>query len=127
MIKNRNVALCIVFSFITCGIYSIYWMYNLANDVKTTSGDETAPSGGMFILLTIITLNIYGIYWYYKAGARMNTALTKANAGTADANKSVLYLILSLVGLGIVNVILIQLDLNRISNTTKPAQPTPQA
>ena len=32
MIKQRNIALCIVFSIITFGIYALYWFVCLTND-----------------------------------------------------------------------------------------------
>lgn len=33
-IPNRNLALCVILSIVTCGIYGIYWMIMLNDEVK---------------------------------------------------------------------------------------------
>lgn len=58
-IEQRNIALCIILSIVTCGIYGLYWIYKLTEDVNKLTGDPNATSGGMVILLGIITCNIY--------------------------------------------------------------------
>ena len=55
---------------------------------------------GLAVLFSIITFGIYGIYWNYKLGKKLT------GSGT-------LYLILSLIGLGIVNYILGQSEINK--------------
>lgn len=45
MIKQRNIALCIVFSIITFGIYALYWFVCLTNDANQESGQTDATSG----------------------------------------------------------------------------------
>ena len=35
MIERRNIAVCIVLTLVTCGIYGIYWIVCLTNDVNT--------------------------------------------------------------------------------------------
>ena len=47
MIKQRNIALCIVFSIITFGIYALYWFVCLTNDANQESGQTDATSGGV--------------------------------------------------------------------------------
>ena len=42
VIKERNIALCIIFSIITCGIYGIYWYINMVDDLNALSGHEDA-------------------------------------------------------------------------------------
>lgn len=75
-IKNWNIALCIVLSIITCGIYGIYWMYKASEKVA-----------------------------YVK----------QRNTGEVDSSSSVLYLILGIVGFGIVAYALIQSELNKVA------------
>ena len=58
MIERRNIAVCIVLTLVTCGIYGIYWIVCLTNDVNTVSGDVNGTSGGMVVLLTIVTCGI---------------------------------------------------------------------
>lgn len=72
MIKQRNIALCIVFSIITFGIYALYWFVCLTNDANQESGQTDATSGGVALLLTIVTCNIYGWFWAYKMGEKID-------------------------------------------------------
>ena len=64
----------------------------------------------MAFLLTLITFGIYGIYWAYKMGKQLDSALMQR--GMPAKNGAVLYLILSVVGLGFVAWILMQNAIN---------------
>lgn len=98
MIKQRNIALCIVFSIITFGIYALYWFVCLTNDANQESGQTDATSGGVALLLTIVTCNIYGWFWAYKMGEKIDAIKTKN--GQSAGNSSILFLLLQLCGLG---------------------------
>lgn len=52
-VKQRSVALCVVLTIVTCGLYGLYWMYCLHQDVCTLS--ETKSSAGMAIVLMLLT------------------------------------------------------------------------
>ena len=113
MIERRNIAVCIVLTLVTCGIYGIYWIVCLTNDVNTVSGDVNGTSGGMVVLLTIVTCGIYGIYWAYKQGENLD--FTKNNRGIPSSNSGVLYLILQIFGFGIIAYALMQNELNKLA------------
>lgn len=113
MIERRNIAVCIVLTLVTCGIYGIYWIVCLTNDVNTVSGDVNGTSGGMVVLLTIVTCGIYGIYWAYKQGEKLD--FTKNNRGIPSSNSGVLYLILHIFGFGIIAYALMQNELNKLA------------
>ena len=104
---------CIVLTLVTCGIYGIYWIVCLTNDVNTVSGDVNGTSGGMVVLLTIVTCGIYGIYWAYKQGEKLD--FTKNNRGIPSSNSGVLYLILQIFGFGIIAYALMQNELNKLA------------
>lgn len=108
-IQKRSVALAVVLSLITCGIYGIFWFVSMTDESNILSDEKTA-SGGMAILYSLITCGIYGVYWNYKMGQKMANAGKKYNKPISD--NSVLYLVLCLLGFGIVNYCLIQNDLN---------------
>lgn len=112
MVRKKNVALCVILTFITCGLYGVYWFYTLSEDAALL-GNDSSFSGGMSILLSIITCGIYTIYWYYKVGKLMFDAFESRNVRAND--NSILYLILGLFGLGIVNFCIIQSDINRLA------------
>ena len=113
MVQRREIAISIILSIVTCGIYGIYWFIVLNNDIKKVSGDETLPDGGIALLLTLVTCGIYGIYWAYRMGKALAAAQTKMGTAVVSDN-SVLYLILQLFGLGIINYALMQNQVNLI-------------
>lgn len=113
IVPNRNIAVSIILSIITCGIYSIYWFVVMTDESNKVSNDNSS-SGILALVLTIITCGIYGIYWYYKMGQKMYQAGKMHHKDIAD--NSILYLILGLFGFGIISYALIQTDLNKFSN-----------
>ena len=112
-IPQRNLALCIILSFVTCGIYGLYWLYTLTEDVNKLTGDPNATSGGIVILLSLVTCGIYSWYWLYKQGERLDQI--KTARGIASSNSGVLYLVLGIVGLSIVSWALMQNELNKLA------------
>lgn len=97
--KRRNIALCILFSIISFGIYDLYWFVKLTNDSNTICPEKKTASGGMALLFSIITGGIYTIYWMYKLGQKLK-------------GSGVLYLVLSLFGFGWLNFIFAQSEIN---------------
>ena len=114
MIKKRDVAVAIIFSIITCGIYGIYWFIVLTDDAKAVSEDDSFQSGGVAFLLSIITCGIYGLYWAFKMGDLIKTAQIKKEQPVNDYG--ILYLILQFFGFGIINYALMQNDLNKLAD-----------
>ena len=110
---KRDMVMAIVLSFLTCGIYGIYWFIVLSNDTNTVSNAENATSGGVAFVLSLITCNIYGLYWAYKQGEKIDKA--KTDRGIPSSNSGVIYLILCFVGLGIVAEALMQNELNSLA------------
>lgn len=51
--KERNIALCILFSIITFGIYTLYWFFTLTEDTNRISNDPAPTSGGMALPATL--------------------------------------------------------------------------
>ena len=110
--KERSIATSIVLSIVTLGIYMIYWLIVLNDEVKVASKDDSLPSGGVVFLLTIVTCGIYGIYWAYRVGQM--TAKAQSDRKMPVKDNSVMYIILSVVGLSIVVYALVQNDLNEM-------------
>lgn len=111
MITKREVGLAIVFTIISCGFYGIYWFIMITDEANYLSR-ENDISGGMAFLLTIITCGIYKFFWNYKMGKTMMVA--QENAGLQTNDNSILYLVLSLLGLDIISHSIIQSELNKI-------------
>lgn len=104
-IKKRNIALAIIFSIITLGIYSIYWMIKMNNEINQLADEPNATSGGLVFLFSLITCGIYSIYWLYRMGQRSD----KIKGSTSS---EILYLILGIFGLSIIAYALIQDTIN---------------
>lgn len=111
-IKPRSLATCIILSIITCGIYGIYWEVCLCNDFKAVYNRDDLPNGGMVVLLTIVTCGIYGIYYMYKAGKTIDDS---EGAGS----NAILFIVLTVVGLGIINFCIMQDKVNHMVGTSQ--------
>lgn len=112
--RNRSIALCIVLTIVTCGIYGLYWWACLVNEANIASGDP-GTSGVGVILLSIITCGIYGVYYDYRIAEKHNKA--RAARGMApDQNMGLIYILLSLFGLKLVTWALMQNAENQILN-----------
>nr|WP_106780188.1 DUF4234 domain-containing protein [Lysinibacillus timonensis] len=111
MIRERNIALAIILTIITCGIYGIYWMYCITNEVSLLSDDQSF-SGGKAILFTIITCGIYIFFWDYQLG--QNIARAQQNRGFYPKDNGVLFIVLSIFGLGIINYAIAQSEINKL-------------
>ncbi len=103
---KRSIPVCIILTIVTCGIYGIYWLIKLNDELNELAGNENATSGVVVFLLTLVTCNIYGWYWYWKMGENVDTVRNSSNSG-------IIYLILGLLGFGIINYCLMQDAINK--------------
>ncbi len=106
----RSPAAVIVFSVITCGIYALYWIYRFARELRDLTG-RTDLNAGLDLLLCIVCFP-YVVYWSYKYGMVLDEALAKVDQ-KPDEN-AVLYLVLSVFGLFIVTMAIMQSTANRL-------------
>lgn len=112
VISERNIIIALLLSFVTCGFYGIYWFIAMTDESNKVSGNAS-PSGGMAFLFSLLTCGFYTFYWNYKMGQKMYQA--GQMHGKEISDNSIIYLILSLFGFGLVNYCLIQSDLNKFS------------
>lgn len=112
-VKEKNIALSILFTVLTCGLYGIYWFICLTDEINRASGED-GISGGMAFLFTFITCGLYGLYWDYKMGEKINLAKQRYDMEQSP-DAGVLYLILGVFGLQIIVWALLQNELNKIS------------
>ena len=123
MKQEKNLVMNIVLSVVTCGLYGLYWFITLTDDAKDFSKDESMQSGGLAVVLTIVTCGIYGLYWAYKMGKMIEQG--QKNYGLTAKDNSILYLVLELIGLGIVAYCLMQNDLNEITKAYNAGNKAP--
>ena len=110
--EHRNIAIAIILTIVTCGIYGIYWFIVLTNETNEAACEPNGTSGGIAFLLTLVTCGIYGFYWAYKQGEKIDKAKNMRNL--PSSNSGILYLILQLFGLGIIAYALMQNELNQL-------------
>ena len=110
-VQPKSIPMCIVLSLITCGLYSIYWFICLTEDANAVAETE-GTSGGMAFVLTLVTCGIYSFYWMYKQGEKLDQA--KNAQGVNSSNSGILYLVLAVLGLGIVSYALMQDSINKL-------------
>lgn len=115
MLKKRGVLLSIVLTFVTLGIYGIFWMANLSNDISDYLNEEN--EGWKEVFFSIITCGIYALYWNYKKGKQIADAQEKAGIRATD--NSLIYLLIGFVGFGFIPMWVIQADMNTIIDKTR--------
>ncbi|NLL05544.1 MAG: DUF4234 domain-containing protein, partial [Clostridiaceae bacterium] len=81
-------------------------MYKMTQEITEYNNEDANP--GMELVLSLVTCGIYFIYWNYKMGKRI------ANARSSSQDDSVLFLILSICGLGIVSLAIMQNNMNNM-------------
>lgn len=86
MIKERSLATYIILTFLTCGIYSIFFWYSYTEDVnRMCRGDgEESMNYILVLLLSFITCGIYGLYWFYKQANRLRKAGPRYGVAVAE-------------------------------------------
>ena len=114
-IHKRNIISCLLLTIITCGIYSIYWFICMVDDANVASGTVNGQSGGMVFLLSLVTCGIYEYIWLYKVGGQLAEAKLRVTGIRGDSINGFLYLLLSILGFGIVSFGLIQNELNQVA------------
>ena len=107
-IRPRSIALAIVLTIVTFGIYGIYWMIKLNDEVNQMANEPNAMSGGLVFLLSLVTLGIFGLYWQYKMGERCDRI-----KGDPSGYSPILYLVFGILGLSIVSYALMQETINK--------------
>ena len=103
---KRSIGMMILLTFVSLGLYLIYWNIKFQVELKAKTGEGFGALG--HILMLLFSFGIYVIYWQFAAGQRL---------GKAGANDyGVLYLVLSIVGFGWLNPFLMQVEANKISD-----------
>lgn len=112
MVDKRSVAASVILTIVTCGIYGIYWFIVLTNDIGRLSNDHSF-TGGKNFLLCIVTCGIWSFVWAYQVGQHLAEA--QRQRGYTPTDNSVIYIVLTIFGLGIVVNALAQSDVNKLA------------
>lgn len=103
-IERHDITLRILFTFLTCGLYGLYWMAQVTNDVHAVSGKPQCAGGGKAVLFSALTCSIYMYYWIYKIGGELVEARYRMGLALDVVEKKIyrnVIVIMTLVSIGI--------------------------
>ncbi len=109
MLKNRNIAMVIILSIVTCGIYALYWTY-----VTMDALDREGQSSNMPVIVQFLLLFFYVGYILFGLNADSNINAIKASRGIETQDNKVVYMILGLI-CPIILVCLVQDEINKLA------------
>jgi hypothetical protein len=111
--EKREPALVLILSILTFGVYYLYWVYQASAETQEFLGEpDTSP--GLEVALFLLTCGIYTLYWDYKMAQKI--VKMQNRVGIRQTDNGVLYLVLDIVGFGIVNALIQQNQLNEVWN-----------
>ena len=103
-IERHDITLRILFTFLTCGLYGLYWMAQVTHDVHAVSGKPQCAGGGKAVLFSVLTCSIYMYYWIYKIGGELVEARYRMGLALDVVEKKIyrnVIVIMTLVSIGI--------------------------
>lgn len=109
--EYREPWLVLLLHVVTCSIYYWWWIYAASKEMREFD-DVPDTDPGTEVLLSIITCGIYTIYWDFKTAKKI--ARLQSRVGLPQSDNSILYVILNLLGLGLIPSMIEQKDLNDI-------------
>ena len=108
---QSNIAADIVFSVITLGVYSLFWVARQFRVVNACRGEDKYHFWTWF-LLSIITFGIYGFYILYIFSLDVE-AIRVRQGKAANPNFAVINLLLAAIGLHVVTQAILQHEINQ--------------
>jgi hypothetical protein len=106
------IALAIVLSFLTCGLYNIYWNARQFRAMNQLLGRKEYKFW-LWLLLSIATCGLFHVYYEYKMGAELQEYLTTKNL-PVTRNLGLLGTIMACLGLTVISDAIYQHELNRL-------------
>ncbi|MBQ9413553.1 MAG: DUF4234 domain-containing protein [Clostridia bacterium] len=108
-VYKQKIVPCILLSIVTLGIYRIYWTYLLVKNMRSAQENKSSCTKEM---LCLVFVPYYSLYWWITRGKILKNKFAE-NGYTAHGNE-ITYLILSIFGLEIVSMAIMQNDFNSL-------------
>ncbi|MBO7148066.1 MAG: DUF4234 domain-containing protein [Lentisphaeria bacterium] len=109
---KRSIIVMLILTFVTCGIYNLFWMYSARCEFQDFSGySDINP--GLELLLSILCFPFF-YYWIYKFSADIVRYQTEN--GRYVNNNTMINLLLAVLGFGIISELIIQSQLNELAD-----------
>jgi len=110
--KKRNIAISILLTLVTLGVYWIIWFINVANDISKLQ-PNSGVKAGKDLLLPIVTFGFYFIYLMYKYPKVITNI--EMEKGKQVHDFAILSIILAVLGFSIIPWCMIQAELNKFA------------
>lgn len=107
-----GIALGLILSIVTCGLYNIYWNYLQFEAMNELLGRREYDFV-KWLLLSIITCGMYHVYYEYKMGRELQEYLESRGA-SPNPNLGLVGLFLSFFGLTVLADAVYQHELNKL-------------
>lgn len=71
--EDRSIFSYLFLTFITCGIYGIWFLHQWIKDINRMCEDDGRHTEGivLYCLLSLVTCGIYSFFWWFKVGERL--------------------------------------------------------
>jgi|GEM_PF-2119903 len=109
-VRQSSIVLNILLSFVTCGIYSIFWVYSIIGEIKWLNGDDT-KSIKEILCYSLVPYYIY--YWIFTRSRKIVKAA--AEKGIKIKDHSTRNLLLAIFYMSPISIGMIQNSLNAVA------------
>jgi hypothetical protein len=96
---RRDPAMVLIFTYLSCGLYGLYWQYATTEELARASGRSL--NAGLDLVLTLVTCGLYSFYVYYRNADIIHAVLTERGIVHENKTQTVLLLILASFFVGI--------------------------
>lgn len=78
--KNRNFIIYLILTFLTGGLYMVYFWWGFIKDMNLICGEEgESPNSILVLIFSAITFGLYYFYWVYKHSERIKNTAARYN------------------------------------------------
>ncbi len=121
VVQERSPITVILLGIVTCGIYSLYWIYKTEDELRTALQDDSI-NPALDLLLVLVTFGFWSIYCYYRNAQKIYRALMARDPSRQDQSQTLLILNIATYFVGIthfVAVYIMQEELNALARASR--------
>lgn len=109
---QANIALYLILTLLTCGVFNLYWNYKQMEACNTLIGKKEF-SWALWFFASIVTCGLYHLYYQYKMGSVIVDIQNKYSLKIFES-LPVVSIVATLLGFSIVTDMIHQHELNKI-------------
>jgi Domain of unknown function (DUF4234) len=107
----------LILTYVTCGIYGLYWQYLTTQELSSASG-RTELNPGLELVLSVLTCGLFSLYVYYRNAELIHNTLTERGIVHENKTQTVLLLVVASFFVGItawIPPLLLQDEYNKLA------------